>query len=101
MDDQDTNIISSDFKCNQCSYKAQKLKTLKKHINTKHTEQKYKVCKKEFKTAMELVSHVANKHGEEEEWIVKAQSTPKSDGQVKLSSFVFSESMQDEFLQFS
>ena len=98
MDDQDTNIISSDFKCDQCSYKAQKLKTLKKHINTTHTEQKCKVCKKDFKTWMELVSHVANEHGEEEEWIVKAQSTPKSDGQAILSSFVFCESMLDKFL---
>ena len=98
MDDQDTNIISSDFKCDQWSYKAQKLKTLKKHLNTKHTEQKCKVCKKEFTNSMELVSHVANEHGEEEECIAKAQSTPKSYGQAKLSSFVFSESMLDEFL---
>ena len=71
-DEQDTNTKSSYFKCDQCSYKAQKLKTLKKHINTKHTDQKCKVCKREFKTSMELVSHVANEHGEEEEWIVKA-----------------------------
>ena len=37
-DDQESNKISSDFKCDQCSYKAQKLNTLKKHKNTKHTE---------------------------------------------------------------
>ena len=47
---------------------------------------------------MELLSHVANEHVEEEEWNVKAQSTPKSDGEAKVSSFVFSESMVDEFL---
>ena len=45
---------------------------------------------------MELVSHVGNV--EEEEWNVKAQSTPKSDGETKVSRFVFSESMLDEFL---
>ena len=47
---------------------------------------------------MELVSHVANEHVEEEEWNKKAQSTPNSDGEAKWSSFVFSESMLDEFL---
>ena len=97
-DDEETNIMSSDFKCDQCKYKAQKLNILKKHINTTHTEQKCKACRKEFKTSMELVSHVADEHVEEEEWNVKAQSTPKSDGEAKVSSFVFSESMLDEFL---
>ena len=47
---------------------------------------------------MKLVSHVENKHVEKEQWNVKAQSTPKSDREAKLSSFVFSESMVDEFL---
>ena len=44
---------------------------------------------------MELVSHVANEHVEEEEWNVKAQSTPKSYGEAKVSS----KSLLDKFLQ--
>ena len=43
---------------------------------------------------MELVSHVANEHVEEEEWNVKAQSTPKSYGEAKVSS----KSLLDKFL---
>ena len=52
---------------------------LKKHINSNHTNQKCKVCGKEFKTSMELVRHVAKEHHkEEEDWNIKFQSTPKS-----------------------
>ena len=48
---------------------------------------------------MELVTHVANEHDDQEEaWTVKFQSTPKSDKEENESSFVFSESMLDEFL---
>ena len=36
-------------------------------------------------------------HEEEEVWNVKHQSTPKSDKETINSSFVFSESMQDDF----
>ena len=96
-DDQEVLKMSTDLKCDQCNCKAQKLNTLRKHKKSKHTEQKCKVCEKIFKTSMDLVSHVANEHIEEEEWKVKAQSTPNSDGEVKLSSFVSSESLLDEF----
>ena len=68
-------------------------------MNSKHTEQKCKVCSQDFKTIMDLVSHVAKEHHEtEEEWEVKNHSTPKSNKEEKESSFVFSESMLDEFL---
>ena len=50
---------------------------------------------------MELVSYVENEHVEEEQWNVKAQSTPKSDREAKLSRFVFSDSMLYEFLELS
>ena len=47
---------------------------------------------------MELVSHVAKEHHKEEEpWDIKIQSTPNSNNEGKDSSFVFSESMLDEF----
>ena len=49
---------------------------------------------------MELVSHVAKHHHEEEEeaWNVNFQSTPKSDKDMKNSSFVFNESILNDFL---
>ena len=66
------------FKCDHCDYKSEKLATLKKHKNTKHTGQKCKVCNKEFKTSTKLVTHVSKEHDDQEEaWSVKFQSTPK------------------------
>ena len=87
------------FKSEHCDYNSEKLATLKKHKNTKHTGQKCKVCNKEFKTSTELVTHVSKEHDDQEEaWSVKFQSTPKSDKEENESSFVFSESMLDDFL---
>ena len=106
-----------DFKCEKCDYVCQKLTTLKKHVNTKHTEQNCKVCHTEFKTSMELINHVAKEHHqeEEEEWHVKFHSTPKADEEekglkhvdkkntdneqvVKEKEVVVSESMLDDIL---
>ena len=92
-------ISAKYFKCDHCDYKSEKLATLKKHKNTKHTVQKCKVCNKEFKTSMELVTHIAKEHDDQEEaWNIKFQSTPTSDKEEKESSFVFSELMLDEIL---
>ena len=57
---------SKEFKCELCDYSCEKLTTLKKHINSKHTEQQCKVCRKEFKSAMDLIIHVSNVHQEQE-----------------------------------
>ena len=47
---------------------------------------------------MELVSHVAIEHQEEEEvWNVNFQSTPKSENKKENSSFDFNDGL-DEFL---
>ena len=70
----------NDFKCDTCDYKAKKLNTLRKHINSKHTEQKCKVCVKEFKNAMQLISHVANDHVEEEESSAESHSLTREEG---------------------
>ena len=43
---------SKDFKCELCDYICKKMSSLKKHINAKHTEQKCKICKMEFKSSM-------------------------------------------------
>ena len=52
-----------------CEYVCKKLMTLNKHKNTKHREQKCKYCEKEFRTAMELINHVAKEHYEDKELI--------------------------------
>ena len=92
-------LKEKDFKCDHCEYKCKKHSTLKNHKHLKHTVHMCKICSEEFKTPMELVSHVAKDHHEEEEvWNVKHQSTPKSDKETINSSFVFSESMPDDFL---
>ena len=68
------------FKCDLCDYKREKPATLNKHNITKHTEQKCKVCNKEFKTSIEVVTHVAKEHNDQEKaWNVKFQCTPKLD----------------------
>ena len=66
--------------------RCEKLATLKKHMNTKHTEQKYKIFSQVLKTSMEVVIHVAKDHQEQEE--VRSSST-KSDKQAKQLSFVY------------
>ena len=69
-------------------------------MNSKHTEQKCKVCGKELINSMELLSHVAKEHQEQEEEVNGdfQSSTPKSNKEGKLSSFGFSDSILDEFL---
>ena len=47
---------------------------------------------------MDLVSHVAKEHIEEEELNEQFQSTPKSDTESKESNFVFGESRLDEYI---
>ena len=79
-DSEKKDKMSTALKCDQCDYKAQKLNTFRKYLNSKYTEQKGKVCRKEFKASMQFVSHVANEHIEEEEWNVEFTSTPKNEG---------------------
>lgn len=96
---QEKDLTTTDFKCEVCDYKCKKKSTLKNHIKLKHSEHKCEACGKEFKESMELVSHMAEKHNKEEEvWNVNFQSTPKSEKETEKSSFIFSESMLDEFL---
>ena len=87
------------FKCDLCHYKCDKHSVLNKHVNSKHTEQKCKVCDKDFTTSMKLVKHVTSEHQDQEEaWNNQLQSTPKEDKEGKQGSFKFSDSMVDEFL---
>ena len=85
---------SKTFKCDLCEYGCEKSNTLKKHINTKHTKQKCSICSVEFKTSIELLSHIAREHHDEEEACsFKLQSTPNSDSEKEKPDFVL-----DEFL---
>ena len=74
----------------------EKPNTLQKHINTKHTKQKCSICSVEFRTSIDLLSHIAKEHHDEEEG--KLQSTPKSGSEQEKPDFEFSECMLDEFL---
>ena len=56
------------------------------------------ICNKDFKTSIDLISHVAKEHHKEEEaWDIKFQSTPKSHEDEKNSSLDI-DAMLDEFL---
>ena len=88
-----------DVKCELCDYRCEKQTTLKKHINSKHTEQKCNISGKEFETSMKLISHIAIEHNEEDEILNEVlHSTPNNLETDKNSSFVFHESMLNEFL---
>ena len=65
-------------------------------MNTKHTRQKCSMCSVEFKTSIDLLSHVAREHHDEEE--VRLQSTPKSDSKQEKPDFVFSGRTSDDEL---
>ena len=84
------------FKCDLCDYRCEKSNTLKKHNKTKHTKQKCSKCSVEFKTSIDLLSHIAREHHDEDGG--KLHSTPKSDSEQEKTDFVFSEFMLDESL---
>ena len=76
-----------------------KITTVNKHVNTRHTDQKWKMCIKVCSTSIELIHHVAKEHHEEEEvFNDENEEVSKSYEERKESSFKFSESMLNEFL---
>ena len=50
------------FHCKECVYQCKNKVSLTKHINTKHTKQKCKVCNLEFNTSIEVLKHVTDVH---------------------------------------
>ena len=62
-----------------------------KHMNTKHAEQKCNVCQKVFGTSIEVLQHVAKEH-------ISDKDSNNYEGQGE-TSFVYSESMLDEFIE--
>ena len=50
------------YHCKESIYQCKKEVTLKKHINTKHTKKKCKVCDQDFETSIEMSKHVSEKH---------------------------------------
>ena len=92
--------VSKQFKCELCEYRCDKKATLSKHINTKHIEQECKICGKDFKTSMELVSHTAKEHHQEDdEWNIEFHSTPKGGKENLNSSFMITQAELDEDLK--
>ena len=60
VEDKDKSEII--FQCDLCSYTYKREITLKKHLHTKHEDQKCKTCNEIFTNLMELVMHVAMEH---------------------------------------
>ena len=55
-------LVQSCFKCEVCGASFKKEVTLKKHFNTKHDKQNWKVCQKVFKTSMEVLEHATEEY---------------------------------------
>ena len=51
-----------ELKCEMFNYKYKKENAMKKHIKTKHVEQKCKTCDKVFPSTMEVLMHTASEH---------------------------------------
>ena len=78
-----------------------KLATFKKHILSNHSKQKCKICGKDFETSTKLMRHVSIEHNEylkDNILNIILHSTPKSDKERQNFSFLFHESMLNEFL---
>ena len=68
-------------------------------ISIQSTLSKSVQCSVEFGTSIDLLSHIAREHHDDEDACSnKLQSTPKSESEKEKPEFVFSESMLDEFL---
>ena len=52
-----------ELKCEMCNYKCKKENAMKKHLKTKHVEQKCKTCDKVFPSTVEVLMHTASEHG--------------------------------------
>ena len=64
-----------------------------------HSKQECDICKKDFKTSMEVIIHKAKEHHKEEgTWNVKANSIPKEGS--KDISFIINNSMLDDIQKF-
>ena len=100
----------NEIKCEKCEYTCQEQSTLTKHINTKHKDQKCKVCLMKLGSTMQ---HIAKEHSGIEEHNIKEENrierieikdadkikliktnedTKRVDIEEKDTSFVFSES---------
>ena len=91
-EDNITEIEKGQLKCEHCDYRCKKVITLKKHIKTKHTEKILTCnhCEGKFTSSSYLNVHIADKH------CVVSEVVPE-ENQHNVS-FVFSESMLDEFM---
>ena len=80
------------LKCEHCKRKV----TMKKHMNTKHNKQivSCKHCEEKFNSAIILELHIADKH----QVVQGSSSLSKAEDD---ESFVFCESMLDEFINSS
>ena len=97
------------YQCEDCDYTCKKFTTLSKHKNSQHIDHMCEVCGKNLNNSMDLLRHVAIEHNEEDVIInnIIHMDNEKVDTDVDRkkeakghedSSFVWSESMLDEYL---
>ena len=97
------------YQCEDCDYTCPKFTTLNKHKNTKHVGHTCNVCGKNLTNSKDLIQHVAIEHNEEDVIINNIlhmdngnedtdDDRKKEFESNKESSFVWSESMLDEYL---
>ena len=92
------------FKCNMCNYECKRESTFKKHIISKHEDHICKECEKNLPSFVDLMKHIAKHHCKEvkdNDMKDDSENYEKEDEEktTKEKSFVFSESMLDEFIQ--
>lgn len=89
------------FSCNMCNYKCKKKNTLKKHNKSKHNDHKCSTCDMTFKTFNEVTRHNEQHHSsnkrEKENVKTPENNLEASEKDFQDTSFVYSESMLDEF----
>ena len=88
------------LKCKHCEYKFKRKGTMNKHMNTKHSKQivSCKQSKEKSNSTVLLELHIADKHQVRKEVVHGSSSLSKVQD---YESFVFCESMLDEFINSS
>ena len=91
--------------CKDCNYKCKKKTSLEKHIATKHEEHPCKQCQEKLPSFTGGLNHIAKYHYQEQgdgesenDEILGTRDLIEEQQGDKVSSFIFDESMLNQFL---